>query len=69
MVAKFDATVNDPPENYKVEGFPTIYFAPAGNKQKPIQYTGNRDLKDLEDFVQKNAKKSFIKKDEEKDEL
>lgn len=69
VVAKFDATVNDPPENYLVEGFPTIYFAPAGFKQKPIKYLGNRDLDDLEDFVRKNAKKSFLQKNENKDEL
>ena len=62
VVAKFDATVNDPPENYSVEGFPTIYLAPAGAKQKPIKYSGNRDLKDLEDFVRKNSKKFISSK-------
>jgi protein disulfide-isomerase A4 len=64
VVAKFDATANDAPDNFTVEGFPTIYFAPAGKKDKPIKYTGNRDLDDLEKFVQKHAVKSFQSKDE-----
>lgn len=72
IVAKFDATVNDPPSNYKVEGFPTIYFAPGNGKEKPIKYEGNRELKDLEEFIRKHATKSFKaaqKEKEEKDEL
>uniref|UniRef100_A0A915ETN3 Protein disulfide-isomerase n=1 Tax=Ditylenchus dipsaci TaxID=166011 RepID=A0A915ETN3_9BILA len=71
VIAKFDATANDPPEKYAVEGFPTIYFAPAGKKDKPIKYSGNRDLNDLEKFVRKHAVKSFQtpKKTEDKDEL
>jgi hypothetical protein len=64
-VAKFDATENDVPEMYQVEGFPTLYFAPAGRKDEPIKYTGNRDLEDLTKFVKQNAVKSF-QKDSEK---
>lgn len=64
ILAKFDATENDAPADFKVEGFPTIYFAPSGKKSQPIKYNGNRDLKDLEDFMKNNAVKSFQKKDE-----
>ncbi|KAI6214755.1 Protein disulfide-isomerase [Aphelenchoides besseyi] len=63
VLAKLDATANDPHEDYKVEGFPTIYFAPGGLKNKPIKYSGNRDLDDLIQFMKKHAKNSF-KKDE-----
>ncbi|KAI1717324.1 thioredoxin domain-containing protein [Ditylenchus destructor] len=69
VIAKFDATANDVPENYTVEGFPTIYFSPSGKKSKPIKYTGNRDLNDLENFVKSNAVKSFQKSADDKDEL
>lgn len=71
VLAKFDATTNDPHEDYKVEGFPTIYFAPAGLKNKPIKYSGNRDLTDLTNFMKKHSVNSFksAKKEESKDEL
>uniref|UniRef100_A0A8C3IJV0 Protein disulfide-isomerase A3 n=1 Tax=Chrysemys picta bellii TaxID=8478 RepID=A0A8C3IJV0_CHRPI len=38
VIAKMDATANDVPSPYEVRGFPTIYFAPAGNKQNPKKY-------------------------------
>jgi hypothetical protein len=59
VLTKFDATANDPPENFNVEGFPTIYFAPSGKKDEPIKYSGNRDLDDLTSFMKKHAVKSF----------
>ncbi|KAH7731879.1 protein disulfide-isomerase A4 [Aphelenchoides avenae] len=64
VVAKFDATANDVPDGYAVEGFPTIYFAPSGKKDKPIKYTGNRDLDDIANFVRQHAIKSFQTKEE-----
>ena len=34
-----DATANDIPHSaYTARGFPTILFAPAGNKDKPMTY-------------------------------
>ncbi len=35
-----DATTNDTPDEFKVEGFPTIYFVPAGKKDEPIPFRG-----------------------------
>jgi hypothetical protein len=69
VLAKFDATANDPPEGYTTEGFPTIYFAPAGKKSDPIKYTGNRDLDDLTAFMKKHAVKSFVGDAKKKTEL
>uniref|UniRef100_A0A0N5AJ78 Protein disulfide-isomerase n=1 Tax=Syphacia muris TaxID=451379 RepID=A0A0N5AJ78_9BILA len=59
ILAKFDAIGNDVPSNYKVEGFPTIYFAPSGKRDEPIKYSGNRDLDDLTKFMKEHAVKSF----------
>uniref|UniRef100_A0A914WED8 Protein disulfide-isomerase n=1 Tax=Plectus sambesii TaxID=2011161 RepID=A0A914WED8_9BILA len=59
ILAKYDATANDAPENFNVEGFPTIYFAPSGKKETPIKYNGNRDLDDLTKFMKQHAVKSF----------
>lgn len=42
VLAKMDATANDVPSSYNVEGFPTIYFAPADKKDAPVKYSGNR---------------------------
>lgn len=70
IFTKIDATENDLPEKYKVEGFPTIYFAPAGKKDDPVKYTGNRDSNDLEKFLKDNAVKSFqTEKEKKKEEL
>ncbi|CAK5027058.1 unnamed protein product [Meloidogyne enterolobii] len=70
IFTKIDATENDLPEKYKVEGFPTIFFAPAGKKDDPIKYTGNRDSNDLLKFLKENAVKSFqSEREKEKEEL
>jgi protein disulfide isomerase family A protein 3 len=36
--AKMDATENDVPSQYEVQGFPTIYFAPKHSKNNPRKY-------------------------------
>jgi len=33
-----DATENDVPSQYEVQGFPTIYFAPKNGKTNPRKY-------------------------------
>ncbi|CAK8694525.1 unnamed protein product [Clavelina lepadiformis] len=56
VIAKMDATANDVPHNaYKVEGFPTIYWAPAGSKQSPLKYEGARELDDLVKYINENT--------------
>lgn len=67
IIAKFDATVNDVPDRFEVQGFPTIYFAAAGKKSSPILFDGKRTKEDLEEFMKKNAVASF--KDSIKTEL
>ncbi|XP_076467812.1 protein disulfide-isomerase A4-like [Babylonia areolata] len=55
VITKMDATANDVPDEYTVEGFPTIYFAPANNKGNPIKYEGGRELKDFVKFIKQKA--------------
>ncbi|VDL78440.1 unnamed protein product [Nippostrongylus brasiliensis] len=62
IVAKFDATENDPPHAYEVQGFPTIYFAPSGKKFTPLKYDGIRTEEGLINFMNIHAVKSFQKK-------
>ncbi len=33
-----DATENDVPKQYEVQGYPTIYFAPKNSKNNPRKY-------------------------------
>lgn len=66
VIAKMDATANDiTNDRYKVEGFPTIYFAPSGDKQNPIKFEGgDRDLEHLSKFIDEHATKKSRSKEE-----
>uniref|UniRef100_H0YU55 Protein disulfide-isomerase n=1 Tax=Taeniopygia guttata TaxID=59729 RepID=H0YU55_TAEGU len=57
IIAKMDATANDVTnDHYKVEGFPTIYFAPKDKKNNPIKFEGgDRDLEHLSKFIEEHA--------------
>jgi len=54
VIAKIDATANDSPSQFAVSGFPTIYWAPKGNKSNPKKYQGARDVKDFMKFIKEN---------------
>jgi protein disulfide-isomerase A1 len=56
VIAKIDATANSYPDNISIQGFPTIFLFPAGAKDTPITFEGNRDLETLSQFVVDNAK-------------
>jgi protein disulfide isomerase family A protein 3 len=66
VIAKLDATANDYPPYYAVQGYPTIYFAPKGSKKTPKKYEGAREVKDFLDYLKKNASSppKISKKDE-----
>ncbi|XP_022621967.1 protein disulfide-isomerase A4 [Seriola dumerili] len=65
VIAKMDTTANDVPnESYKVEGFPTIYFAPSNSKQSPVKFEGgDRTIEGFSKFIEKHATK-LQKRDE-----
>ncbi|KAI1901475.1 hypothetical protein AGOR_G00034820 [Albula goreensis] len=60
VIAKMDATANDVPSGYDVQGFPTIYFAPAGKKEAPKRYEGGREVKDFLSYLKKEAAHSLV---------
>jgi len=53
VIAKMDATTNDPPKGQNIQGFPTIKLFPANNKAG-ILYEGDRSLDSLKSFVEAN---------------
>ncbi|CAF0757481.1 unnamed protein product [Rotaria sp. Silwood1] len=55
VIAKMDATENDVPSPYDVQGFPTIYFAPKNNKDNPRRYDGGREVDDFIKYLAKEA--------------
>jgi protein disulfide isomerase family A protein 3 len=59
-IAHFNADANDVPSGFEVQGFPTMFWVPAGGK--PQKYQEGRETKDMVKFVKKN--KTGGKKDE-----
>jgi len=59
-IAKMEATENDlpPSATFRVAGFPTIKFKPAGTREF-LDYDGDRSLENLIAFVEENAKNSL----------
>ena len=50
MVAKFDATANDL-ASLSIESFPTIYAYPQDGAESPTEYTGERELGPMIEFI------------------
>lgn len=46
--------------------FPTIYWAPMGNKQSPKKYSGGREVSDFIDFLTKESTNPFELSDKKK---
>ena len=69
VIAKIDATENEGTAEYRTEGYPTIYFAPAKSKKNPIKYSGANDLESLEKFIKEHATVSLHKDTSNKTEL
>ena len=55
-------------EGVNVKGFPTLYFFPAGEAKKVVEYDGARDLGGLTAFLKKNVKTPFTLADSDDDE-
>ncbi|KAJ7998373.1 hypothetical protein DPEC_G00222030 [Dallia pectoralis] len=64
VIAKMDATANDVPSQYEVRGFPTIYFAAAGQKMSPKKYEGGREIPDFLSYLKKEATNPLVAEDE-----
>lgn len=54
-IVKMDATANDVPPDFNVRGFPTIFWLPKDDKEKPVSYGEGRELDDFIKFIAKHA--------------
>jgi len=61
VVAKMEATENDLPPSvpFRVAGFPTLKFKPAGTKEW-VDYEGDRSFESLVAFVEEHAKNPLV---------
>ncbi|CAI5722649.1 unnamed protein product [Hyaloperonospora brassicae] len=58
VIAKMDASANEVDHpGVDVQGFPTLIFFPAKNKQNPIVYEGAREVDGFTEFLKSNAQK------------
>jgi len=55
VIAKIDATANDVDPKLGIRGFPTIKFFPAGAKDAPIDYDGERTKEAFIDFLSEHS--------------
>jgi protein disulfide isomerase family A protein 3 len=55
VIAKIDATSNDYPSTYQVQGYPSIFWKPKGANAVPEKYEGGREVKDFVDFIKKKS--------------
>ena len=54
VFAKIDGSKNEVlSEGVRVRGYPAFFMFPAADKQKPVEYDGERTTKDLIRFVNK----------------
>jgi len=53
VIAKVDSTANDTPVD--VQGFPTIKLFLAGQKDKPVEYNGDRTAEKMAEFIREHV--------------
>jgi protein disulfide-isomerase A1 len=63
IIAKMDSTANEV-ESVSVQGFPTIKFFPANNKNNPIDFNGERTVEGFTKFLNENSVNAIKAKDD-----
>ena len=52
LITKMDGTMNDVVGGFELNAFPTLYFLQAGDKGNPMEYNGERKLRDILSFIE-----------------
>lgn len=61
LIAKMDATANDYPPSFPVQGYPSLFWVSSTNKKSPVKYDGGREFDDLLKYVKEKATKKNLK--------
>ncbi|CAL8087040.1 unnamed protein product [Calicophoron daubneyi] len=51
LLATYDATANDIPDAYSVQGYPTVFFVSKTDKEHPKTYEGAREVDDVIRYI------------------
>jgi protein disulfide isomerase family A protein 3 len=51
LLATYDATANDIPDEYSIQGYPTVFFVPRNDKKHPKVYDGARETDDVIRYI------------------
>ncbi|XP_023330414.1 protein disulfide-isomerase A4 [Eurytemora carolleeae] len=54
-IVKYDATVNDVPKLFPLDGFPTIYLIRKDEKMTPVLFNERRNYDNLLKFITENS--------------
>jgi protein disulfide isomerase family A protein 3 len=55
VLAKFDATEQDAPKGFDVQGYPTLLFVPARQGATPIAFEGEHEASAIVEWVKGHA--------------
>lgn len=55
QIVKMDATDNDAPPQFQVQGFPTLFFVPKGQYNNPKKYEGEREYDNFIQYLEKES--------------
>lgn len=55
QIVKMDATANDVPPTFQVQGFPTLFWVSKEDKENPKKYEGGRELTDFVQYIAKHS--------------
>jgi len=68
VIAKLDATLNEV-EQVSIKGFPTIKFFPAGKKDAPLDYDGDRTVEGFTTWLEKHVTNTITRTPASKQDL
>nr|CAG4645450.1 EOG090X0438 [Lynceus sp. MCZ IZ 141354] len=54
-IVKMDATANDVPPSFQVQGFPTLFWIPKNSRSSPWRYDGGREVDQFIKYIAKHA--------------
>lgn len=54
-IVKFDGTNNDVPQGFHLQGYPSLFWLPKNSKDKPVMYSGDKNLENFIKYIAEHA--------------